>query len=112
MEGEGFTSFRLILASDNMGFSFHKTVIPKGPKRNWHYKHHLESCYCVSGRGILTNLETGESHEIKPDTIYLLDSHDNHTFEPLEDCVLISVFNPPVTGSEVHQADGSYSKSN
>lgn len=112
VQGEGFTSLRLILAKDNMGFSFHKTIIPKGPKQRWHYKHHLEACFCVSGEGILTDLTTNKYYVIRPDTIYLLDNHDNHTFEAVEDCVLISIFNPPVTGSEIHLADGSYSPSN
>lgn len=112
VHGQGFTSLRLILAKDNMGFSFHKTLIPKGPKQNWHYKNHLEACFCISGKGILIDLQTGKEYNIKPDTIYLLDNHDNHTFEAIEDCVLISIFNPPVTGSEIHQADGSYSLPN
>lgn len=91
-----------------MGFSLHKTVIPAGPPQHWHYKDHLEACYCVSGKGLLTNLRTGQYYAIQPDCCYVLDEHDNHTFEALEDTVLISVFNPPVTGREVHGADGSY----
>lgn len=104
----GFTSFRALLESDGMGFSMHKTVIPKGPSQHWHYKHHLEACYCIAGEGILTNLETGDKHMIIPDTVYVLDHHDDHTFEAIQDTVLISVFNPPVTGNEVHDEDGSY----
>ena len=103
-------SVRIVLAEDKMGFSIHKTVMPKSDGvYNWHYKNHLESCYCISGKGILTNLETGEKFDIVPDTCYSLDKNDNHTFEIVEDIVLISVFNPPVTGNEIHQADGSYS---
>lgn len=109
VRGKGFDSLRLILAKDGMGFSVHKTVIPKGEPEHWHYTHHLESCYCIQGRGLLTNLETSEVFEIVPDTIYILDNHDDHTFQALEDTVLISVFNPPVTGQEVHNPDGSYS---
>lgn len=101
-------SFRPVLKSDNMGFSIHKTVIPKGKKGFWHYKNHLESCYCIKGSGVLTNIETDESFIIKVDTVYSLDNHDNHSFEALEDVVLISIFNPPVTGGEIHLEDGSY----
>lgn len=104
----GFTSLRALLASDSMGFSVHKTIIPPGPPQFWHYKHHLEACYCISGRGILTAYDTGESHVIEPDTLYVLDAHDRHTFQAIEPVVLISIFNPPVTGREVHQPDGSY----
>ena len=104
---EGF-SIRPVIKSDNMGFSVHKTLLRKGTIGHWHYKNHLEACYCISGKGVLTNLDTLESFVIKPDNIYLLDQNDNHTFEAVTDVVLISIFNPPVNGSEVHQADGSY----
>lgn len=105
-------SIRMILEKDGMGFSFHKTIIPKGQKGHWHYKYHKESCYCIEGSGILINLDTKEKHLITVGSIYILDSYDNHTFESLEDVVLISVFNPPITGSEIHQKDGSYKINN
>ena len=81
--GKGFVSMRILLEKDRMGFSLHKTIIPKGDKEHWHYKHHLEACNCVYGYGILTDLETGDKHEIRPDTTYVLDNHDNHTFQAL-----------------------------
>lgn len=112
VHGEGFESLRLLLAKDGMGFSVHKTIIPMGPPRHWHYKHHLEACYCVHGWGELTNLTTGEVFTITPDTIYILDSHDDHTFQAITDVVLISIFNPPVTGRELHDEDGSYLPAN
>lgn len=108
VKGNGFTSFRALLASDNMGFSLHKTVIPKGGPYKWHYKNHLEACYCIRGKGELTDLTTGVKHIITPDTIYVLNNNDPHTFEALEDTVLISIFNPPCTGQEIHDKDGSY----
>ncbi len=108
VQGDGFRSLRLILAKDNMGFSLHKTIIPKGEPKHWHYKEHLEACYCVSGTGLITDLITKEEFLIMPDTIYILDSHDDHTFQAFEDTILISVFNPPVTGAEIHNKDGSY----
>ena len=52
--------------------------------------------------------ENGQKHIIEPDTIYFLDRNDNHTFESLEDVILISIFNPPVIGNETHNKDGSY----
>ena len=104
----GFRSLRVLLAKDGMGFSVHKTIIPKGDPQHWHYKNHLEACYCIQGYGILTNLETGETFEITPDTCYVLDNHDDHTFQAFEEVILISIFNPPVSGNEVHLPDGSY----
>lgn len=104
----GFISHRILLESDNMGYTMTKTVIPPNGKQFWHYKDHLESCYCVSGRGLLTNKTTMKAYTIVPDTTYVLDNHDPHYFQAETTVVLICVFNPPLTGREVHQADGSY----
>lgn len=104
----GFISYRFLLKKDGMGYSFHKTFIPKGRLQKWHYKYHLESCYCVSGKGRITDLKTMKTFLIVPDTLYALDNHDDHLFQALEDTTLLCVFNPPVVGTEVHQEDGSY----
>jgi len=104
----GFVSTRMLLEADGMGFTMTHTFIPKGLPQTWHYKNHLEACYCVSGEGRLGNLETGETYEIRPGVMYALDKHDKHLFMALEDTVLICVFNPPLKGREVHREDGSY----
>lgn len=104
----GFISYRYLLESDGMGYSVHRTVVPKGPPQRWHYTNHLESCLCIVGYGELVNLATGEKHIIESGTMYALDEHDDHTFQAFEDTVLICVFNPPVTGREVHGPDRSY----
>ena len=90
-------SIRILLEKDGMGFSFHQTRIRKGGPYHWHYKSHLESCYCVSGGGWIK------------ETTYVLDKNDNHEFTATKDTVLMSVFNPPVVGDEIHGKDGSYS---
>jgi len=104
----GFVSLRGILAGDRMGFSLHKTIIPPGPPQRWHYKHHQEACYCVSGSGLLTDNSTGMQWVITPDNLYVLDDFRPHTFQAIVEVVLISVFSPAVVGREVHQSDGSY----
>jgi L-ectoine synthase len=105
----GGLSFRAVLEKDNMGFAMMKTVIPKGGPYHWHYLNHLEACYCIRGKAILKDLSTGIEHIITPDVVYVLDNHDDHTLEALEDTVLISVFNPPLTGKETHDKNGVYS---
>jgi ParB-like chromosome segregation protein Spo0J/quercetin dioxygenase-like cupin family protein len=104
----GFISNRLLLESDGMGYTMTKTVIPVNGKQFWHYKSHLESCYCVSGKATLTNALTNEEFTIEADTTYVLDKNDPHYFEAHEETILICVFNPPLTGREVHHDDGSY----
>lgn len=105
----GFKSLRLLLAVDGMGYTLTKTLVPQGEPQFWHYKHHLETCLCISGKGILTNANNGDRFMIEPDMAYVLDRHDPHTFHALEDTVLICIFNPPLNGKETHQTDGSYS---
>jgi L-ectoine synthase len=103
-----WNSVRMLLADDGMGFSFHITTIEAGSEHTFHYKNHFESVYCISGRGTITDLAKGETHEIRPGVMYGLNLNDKHTVTCTEEMVLACVFNPPVTGTEVHQADGSY----
>ena len=104
----GWTSVRMLLARDGMGYSFHITTIRPGTEHEFHYKHHLESVYCISGRGAIEDLTTGERFAIRPGVMYALDQHDRHRIICDAEMVLACVFNPPVTGAEVHRADGSY----
>jgi L-ectoine synthase len=107
-----WTSVRMLLADDGMGFSFHITTLYAGSEHTFHYKNHFESVYCISGKGSITDLAKGETHQITPGVMYALDQHDKHTVRAEEDLVLACCFNPPVTGTEVHQADGSYALPN
>ena len=106
----GWDSVRLLLKSDRMGFSFHITTIHAGAELPMHYKHHLECVYCIEGSGSIEDLATGEIHQIRAGTMYALDKHDEHILraDPSAPMIMACVFNPPVTGSEVHQDDGSY----
>ena len=103
-----WTSVRMLLADANMGFSFHITTLEAASEHTFHYKNHFESVYCMSGRGSITDLATGKTHEIKPGVMYALNEHDHHTLRAEEELIMACCFNPPVTGNEVHQADGSY----
>ncbi|MFD2740121.1 ectoine synthase [Sulfitobacter aestuarii] len=105
-----WTSVRMLLADDKMGFSFHITTLEAGSEHTFHYKNHFESVYCISGKGTITDLASGETHEIRPGVMYALNLHDKHTLRAEEELVMACCFNPPVTGSEVHQEDGSYAK--
>lgn len=104
-----FTSYRMLLRSDGMGFGLHETVIHPGGPYRWHYRHHKEACYCIAGKGSILSEWTGERHVLDPGTCYVLDAHEPHTVTAITELVLISVFYPALEGSEVHDADGSYS---
>jgi len=103
-----WTSVRMLLAGDGMGFSFHITFLEPGSEHEFEYKNHFESVYCMQGTGSITDIATGETHEIKPGVMYALDQNDRHILRAEEELVMACVFNPPVTGTEVHREDGSY----
>ena len=101
-------SVRLLLKDDNMGFSFHITTIYEGADFRMHYQNHLESVFCMSGEGEVENLDDGKIYPIKPGTIYILDKHDRHVLRASSEMKMACVFNPPLNGKEVHNADGAY----
>lgn len=110
IESNGWTSVRMLLKDDAMGFSFHITTIHPGAELRMHYKNHVECVYCISGTGSIENVATGERHVVSPGVMYALDQHDLHVLraDPGVEIVTACVFNPPLTGREVHGEDGAY----
>ena len=107
-ENGNWVSRRFLLKDDGMGFSFHETIIFAGTETYICYKNHLEAVYCVGGRGEIEDLESGIVHPIKDGTMYALNGHERHYLRASEDMRLICVFNPPLSGREVHDKDGAY----
>lgn len=109
VEADNWVSRRLLLKNDNMEFSFHETIIYAGTETKIWYKNHLEAVYCVEGEGEVETINDGEKHSIKPGTMYALNKHDKHYLRAFDtDLRLICVFNPPLTGDEIHDEEGSY----
>lgn len=106
-----WVSRRLLLMGDEMGFSFHETVIYKGTQTKIWYKNHVEAVFCVEGEGEVETIRDGKVYPLHPGTIYALDKHDEHYLRAHgSDLRLLCVFNPPLVGDEVHDGDGSYPK--
>src|SRR5256885_12311396 len=103
-----FASRRFVLAKEKVGFSLHDTLLYAGTATRMWYANHIEAVYCIGGEGELVNEETGEKHEIAPGTMYLLDGHEHHTLHAHTDLRMVCVFNPPLTGEEVHDENGVY----
>jgi len=101
-------STRMLLKDDNMGFSFHITTIYAGADFQMHYQNHLESVYCMSGEGEVETLDDGKKHQITAGSIYILDQHDKHILRAFTEMKMACVFNPPLNGKEVHNAEGAY----
>lgn len=110
-EDNNWVSKRLLIAEDNMGFSFNETIIYANTETLIWYKNHVEAVYCVEGEGEIEATEDGTVYPIKPGTMYALDKHDRHYLRAYEnDLRLLCVFNPALVGDEVHDKDGSYVK--
>ncbi|SDN35832.1 ectoine synthase [Allokutzneria albata] len=108
VRAETWRSRRIILAKEGVGFSLHDTVLYAGTETAMWYANHVEAVYCIEGEGELINDETGEVHPISPGTLYLLDGHEKHRLRCKTDVRTVCVFNPPVTGREVHDEHGVY----
>ena len=102
-------SRRVLLKKDKMGFSFHETTNFPGGRTHIHYQNHLEAVWCVEGDGEIETIADGKKWALGPDVVYALDQHDEHWLrggkEPLR---VICVFNPPLSGKEVHDEKGVY----
>lgn len=108
VQAETWSSRRLLLADDRVGFSLHDTLIGAGTETTMWYRNHIEAVYCIEGDGTLTDTATGDVHEIGPGTVYLLNEHDHHVLRARTQMRMVCVFNPPCTGAETHDEDGVY----
>ncbi|MPY84342.1 MAG: L-ectoine synthase [Actinophytocola sp.] len=101
-------SKRIVLSKDKVGFSVHETTVLAGTVNDFWYANHYEAVFIVEGEGEITNTATGETHQLRPGSMYLLNEHDKHQLRPRTDIKAVCVFNPPVTGKEVHDENGVY----
>lgn len=108
VEAESWRSKRLVLSSDRVGFSVHETTLYPGVVNEFWYANHIEAVFVIEGEGELTDLATGETYQLGPGSIYVLDQHDKHQLEPFTEMRTVCVFNPPLTGREVHDENGVY----
>jgi L-ectoine synthase len=107
-KAETWSSRRLLLSADGMGFSLHDTLIHAGTKTPIHYQNHLEAVYCIEGKGRINDLTNDEVHEIEAGTMYALNGNENHLLIADTPMRMICVFNPPLVGPETHDENGVY----
>ncbi len=108
VRAETWQSRRLLLAGDGQRFSMHDTVIHAGTTTDMWYQNHVEAVYCIEGTGQLVDRETGRTYDLVPGTLYLLDGHERHAVHAHTRLRMVCVFDPPVTGQEVHDENGAY----
>jgi len=103
-----WTSRRLLLAGERMGFSLHDTLIKARTETPMCYRNHLEAVYCIEGEGEVETTADGKVYPLGPGSLYALDGHDDHILRATTQMRMICVFNPPLTGREVHDETGAY----
>ena len=108
VETPNWVSRRLLLSQDRMGFSLHETTIKAGTETYIWYANHLEAVYCVEGEGEVHTLADDRRYPIRPGVMYALDQHDRHYLRAFTRMRMVCVFNPPLTGREVHDENGAY----
>ncbi|MGY3079273.1 L-ectoine synthase [Bradyrhizobium sp. LM6.10] len=98
------TSHRLLTAKDGMGFSICHTVVRAKTISLLQYRNHLEACYCIAGEGEVEDMD-GNIFSIRKGDMYVLDKHDKHLLRGGRDrdMILVSIFNPPLNGTECHK---------
>jgi L-ectoine synthase len=102
------TSQRYLTAADGLGFSLHSVLIGKGGEGDCWYKHHWEGNVLLDGTFEVTDYATGTVHRLEPGALYLVGPRDRHHVKALTDVHIISIFDPPLTGTEQRDEDGSY----
>ena len=105
--GGSARSIRILLQEDNVGFTLCDVNLASGNKNVLWYKHHWEANYILQGHGKVSDLSTGEQWALEPSVMYIVGPQDRHSMEALTDLHLISIFNPPLEGSEQHDAEGT-----
>ena len=108
VRGPNWTSRRLVLAREKAGFSLNDTVVDAGTEITMWYANHVEAVYVVEGRGELVDDETGEKYDLEPGVMYLVDGHERHTLRAHTRFRAVCVFDPPLTGGEVHDENGTF----
>ncbi|MEX0958447.1 MAG: ectoine synthase [Burkholderiales bacterium] len=103
-----WASRRILLRKDGMGFSLHETIIFPGTETYIWYKNHLEAVYCVEGEGEVELVPQGTKYKLEPGVTYALNKNDKHYLRAKTQLRMICVFNPPLTGREVHNEEGVY----
>jgi len=107
VDTQTWNSRRLLLKKDGMGFSMHDTLIKTGTETLIWYQNHVEAVYCIEGEGEIEVIG-GKTYPIRPGTLYALNGHEKHLLRATQQMRMICVFNPPVTGTEVHDENGVY----
>ena len=104
-------TLRMLVKDDRVGFSLSDVRLASGARCDLWYKHHWEANLVIGGEGTLREAATGREWPMRFGTMYLVGPEDRHTMECSADLHVLSVFCPPISGEEQHDADGALAPS-
>ena len=108
--GEAST-LRMLTQHDQVGFSLSDVQLEEGARADLWYKHHWEANLIIGGRGRVADRESGQEWPLSFGTMYLVGPRDRHVLAAETDMHILSVFCPPLSGDEEHDADGALAPS-
>lgn len=101
VDSDTWTSKRIILADDNVGYSLHETTVAANTETPLHYPDYIEAVWMIDGHGELIDRDNQRTYPLAPGTMYLLDGHERHTIVAATALRMYCVFTPAVPpGSE------------
>lgn len=96
VDSDTWTSKRIILADDNVGFSLHETTVAADTETPLHYPDYIEAVWLIEGSGELVDRDNQHTYRLEPGTMYLLDGHERHTIVAHTRLRMYCVFTPAV----------------
>ncbi|MEU1981739.1 ectoine synthase [Nocardia sp. NPDC019395] len=96
IDTDNWTSKRIILSDDNVGFSYHETTVAAGTQTPLRYPDYVEAVWIIEGHGRLHDRDNDMTYELGPGTMYLLDKHERHTIIADTRLRMYCVFAPAV----------------
>ncbi|ONM49851.1 ectoine synthase [Nocardia donostiensis] len=96
IDSDHWTSKRIVLSDDNVGFSYHETTVAAGTRTPLHYPDYIEAVWLIEGHGQLLDRDNNTTYPLAPGTMYLLDKHERHTIIAETQLRMYCVFAPAV----------------
>lgn len=96
----GGNSLRLIVQSDEFGYSVTETYVRPGSSSRIRYDRHQETCFCIEGSGTVQTAT--ETFLIEPGVVYSPGLGERHILASDSGMRLICVFSPALIGDEAH----------
>ena len=99
---------RPLLAGDGIGLSLSDLTTQAGASIDLWYRHHVEANYLVEGSAQILDKASGQSHALVPGDMFVIGPRDKHRVSNTHGARWLSIFNPPITGSEHYDNLGGY----